>query len=1146
VQRPGESAHNPFTTMMNQNPNDYEEMMSDDVMSMPATPPPPNSPAPLPAAAPLPPAFLPPPVLARALAAASAAQHVLVSAHALANGPLLPLPQPLHRNPSYAKGGALYQRMVSWTHSRSSRFHSLLRIRRVMHRYYEANPHLERPTGRTLDKPGVVYAIYSRFGRMLYVGTTWTQHRNCMHRMKEHITQAVRISNGIIKPKQDDLIHFAMAKHGWENFGITVLEKVPFVGGAGNMQRRCERIEKEWQHRFMSHLPHRGYNVSMGMRFGAYHNRARRVRAPGTNPLMRRRRGLQAGPVAAPHLPMVAPAVHAPAPQAVGAAVPEVAAAHPLPNPPAHAAPQQGARVYGFRDGRRRVRALLTHLRKTGGLKATRARLTLLYRRPALLRMYRTLHDTLALTPLALQADALFGGATAVAEANTRKKLGQMQKLLLAEILKRAHAPGQKKGAKPSRKLMIFPFASDTLDKLRISSILADPAVTALLGELEPLVGVPTVCFAYGDTSARMLVNVKAVLGELSERKVAELRKQRCLCGKPHYKQWVDPHHKHIITSKTSILRGGKLGKLMDRGTKYRQEFLTVDSSISESIRASVDKFAVTQARVLEVNSDKLGPWKAEVCSRIEAALGINAAEPEQVQADPEDVQVGKHSRALKWLHKHFVVTAQDKAEGTYVMVCKKHYCIKVWEEATQSATYEVSARSEEEVAAAHGKWLQEEGLAVEEPSTRHAHLYATVKAHKNPTGLRYIAASRNVTLTPLSERIAQALQVLQPVVDDMWRTLAYNTGKRAERSWIIPNADAVLGTINLIDSMLKLQGPGATMRVEVWDFKTLYTNIPLADLKTRLCQLVDDAFTHYNTTHGNTSHYIRLQQGKQDAEKVGWTTDEVRERVESNGDVWVSRNRLKKWITYLVDNIYVTIGDVFLRQKVGVPMGTNCAPNLANLYLFTYEYEYLAHLLTQPDSMPLIEKLMLAHRYIDDVLLFGIDDVESILYTTGDVRGLYPKDVLVLEQTGGATLSREVLDNKGVAYMDVRIVSDKDGVHTTLYDKRDDIAALADTLRCPHPSSRLAEACKLGVITSQFHRFYTKCMRHADLVKVCAQLLARMINMGYSQKQVFGKAKAFGKVLGRRHSAVAVTQWGTTVAEIIKKVKQLVTAAKQ
>ena len=64
----------------------------------------------------------------------------------------------------------------------------------------------------------------------------------------------------------------------------------------------------------------------------------------------------------------------------------------------------------------------------------------------------------------------------------------------------------------------------------------------------------------------------------------------------------------------------------MDRGTKYRQEFLTVDISISESIRASVDKFVVTQARILEFNPDKLGPWKAEVCCRIEAAMGINAA----------------------------------------------------------------------------------------------------------------------------------------------------------------------------------------------------------------------------------------------------------------------------------------------------------------------------------------------------------------------------------------------------------------------------------------------------------------------------------------------------------------------------------------
>jgi hypothetical protein len=151
-----------------------------------------------------------------------------------------------------------------------------------------------------------------------------------------------------------------------------------------------------------------------------------------------------------------------------------------------------------------------------------------------------------------------------------------------------------------------FPFASNTLDKLRIPAILADRSVTDLLGDLEAMIGVPTMCFAYGDTSARLLVNVKAWLGELSERNIAEMHKHRCDCTLPLYKQWVDPHHKHIIASTTSILCGGKLAKLMDRGTKYRQEYLIVDCSISESIRASVDKIAVTQTQLLEVHSDKL------------------------------------------------------------------------------------------------------------------------------------------------------------------------------------------------------------------------------------------------------------------------------------------------------------------------------------------------------------------------------------------------------------------------------------------------------------------------------------------------------------------------------------------------------------
>ena len=42
----------------------------------------------------------------------------------------------------------------------------------------------------------------------------------------------------------------------------------------------------------------------------------------------------------------------------------------------------------------------------------------------------------------------------------------------------------------------------------------------------------------------------------------------------------------------------------------------------------------------------------------------------------------------------------------------------------------------------------------------------------------------------------------------------------------------------------------------------------------------------------------------------------------------------------YLVDNVYISVGNKVFRQCIGIPMGTNCAPLLANLYAFYFEYK--------------------------------------------------------------------------------------------------------------------------------------------------------------------------------------------------------------
>ena len=50
----------------------------------------------------------------------------------------------------------------------------------------------------------------------------------------------------------------------------------------------------------------------------------------------------------------------------------------------------------------------------------------------------------------------------------------------------------------------------------------------------------------------------------------------------------------------------------------------------------------------------------------------------------------------------------------------------------------------------------------------------------------------------------------------------------------------------------------------------------------------------------------------------------------------------------YLLDNIFIRFGSKLYRQIVGIPMGTNCAPLVADLFLFCYERDFM---LSQSDN---------------------------------------------------------------------------------------------------------------------------------------------------------------------------------------------------
>ena len=47
----------------------------------------------------------------------------------------------------------------------------------------------------------------------------------------------------------------------------------------------------------------------------------------------------------------------------------------------------------------------------------------------------------------------------------------------------------------------------------------------------------------------------------------------------------------------------------------------------------------------------------------------------------------------------------------------------------------------------------------------------------------------------------------------------------------------------------------------------------------------------------------------------------------------------------YLLDNIFIRFGFKLYRQIVGIPMGTNCAPLVADLFLFFNEKDFMLSL---------------------------------------------------------------------------------------------------------------------------------------------------------------------------------------------------------
>ena len=91
------------------------------------------------------------------------------------------------------------------------------------------------------------------------------------------------------------------------------------------------------------------------------------------------------------------------------------------------------------------------------------------------------------------------------------------------------------------------------------------------------------------------------------------------------------------------------------------------------------------------------------------------------------------------------------------------------------------------------------------------------------------------------------------------------------------------------------------------------------------------------------------------------------------------------KMLEYLVDNMFVEFGGRIFQQTIGIPMGTNCAPLLADLFLYSYEAEFVQSLL-QAGKKHLPQQFNFTFRYMDDVVSLKTQNIVNFPFLSSNI----------------------------------------------------------------------------------------------------------------------------------------------------------------
>ena len=167
--------------------------------------------------------------------------------------------------------------------------------------------------------------------------------------------------------------------------------------------------------------------------------------------------------------------------------------------------------------------------------------------------------------------------------------------------------------------------------------------------------------------------------------------------------------------------------------------------------------------------------------------------------------------------------------------------------------------------------------------------------------------------------------------------------------------------------------------------------------------------------------------------------------------------------LTFLLNNIFIRFGTKLYRQVVGIHIGTNCAPLVADLFLFCYERDFMMSL-SDDKQADIIDVFNTTSGYLDHIL-----NIYNVYFDTM-VSQIYPSEF---------QLNKVCTSDTDATFLDLHLSISNDIVSTKSYDKRDDFDF--EIINFPFLDGDVPRSTSHGVYISQLIRFARASSHVAD-----------------------------------------------------------------